>query len=148
MLILEPGGGGREGADDDNNNGQLIVWGMVWAADPRDSLHSGAWRRKEEGGNYRWMVQVGGWHRWVVQVGGTGGLIELIGSELQAEGREILDFTGAYRRILGSTGPTWRPALLTSRHHTSWKAPTKENPSHLSLAHLTLGSLQVEVQRD
>ena len=60
----------------------------------------------------------------------------------------ILDHTGAYWRILGSTGPTWRPALLTSGHHTSWKAPTRENTSHLSLAHLTLGSLQVEVQRD
>jgi len=60
----------------------------------------------------------------------------------------ILDHTGAYWRILGSTGPTWRPALLTSGHHTSWKAQTRENTSHLSLAHLTLGSFQVEVQRD
>ena len=40
------------------------------------------------------------------------------------------------------------PAPRASGHHTSWKAPTRENTSHLSLAYLTLGSFQVEVQRD
>ena len=40
------------------------------------------------------------------------------------------------------------PAPRASGHHTSWKAPTRENTSHLSLAYLTLGSIQVDVERD